>query len=190
MTEKVGNRTYNYLLGFQIEEFNCCKLPFYRDVINLFMHKHLTLKLTIRLSSAETINELDALWNKIGLPTALKRNSIRKLEKFYEEYKEIKKQKFINNKSNNQMKKVENFSVQLDKLFDITDNSEVKSVSSDLQLFLEECRQNSCNKCLPLISKLDGKFVIFHDQSDLHDKQEEIRDENGNIEFSKYTIFS
>lgn len=188
MTEVIGNRTYNYLVGFQIEEFNCYKLPTYRDVINLFMYKHLTLNLTIRTSATEAIDELEAMWDKIGIPTTLKRNSIRKFEKFYDDYKDIKKRKSFKNLSDNQKHKVENFVNQLNKLFDIADNSEVENLPSDLQLFLEECRQNDGNKCLPLISKLNENAIVLSDQSVLQDIQDEIQDENNNIEFSKYKI--
>lgn len=183
MTEVIGNRTYNYLIGFQIKEFNRHKLPTYRDVINLFMYKHLTLRLTIRHSTTEAIGELEAMWNKIGIPTILKRNSIRKFEKFYDVYKDIKKQNFVNNNSDNQKHKEETFVIQLNKLFDIANNSEVKNLSSDLQLFLEECRKNDGNKSLPLISKFNEGSIIFSDQPDL---QDEIEDDNNNIESSKY----
>lgn len=190
MTEVIGNRTYNYLIGFQIKELNKHKLPTYRDVINLFMYKHSTLKLTIRDSTTEAVNELEVMWNRIGISTTPKRNSIRKFEKFYNEYKDIKKQYFSNNNSDNQKHKVENFVTQLNKLFDIADNSEVKNLSSDLQLFLEECRQNDSNKCLPLISELNDNSIISSDQSVLQDEQDETLDDNNNVdvELSKYGI--
>lgn len=131
MTKKIGNRTYNHPIGFQIEKLNCTKLPIYCDVINLFMHKHFTLKFTIRQSTLETINELNDLWNKIGIPTSANRNSIRKFEKFYEECKLIKKQKSSNNKSINQTQKADDFVNQLCRIFDIADNSEISNISSD-----------------------------------------------------------
>ncbi|CAG5100661.1 Protein of unknown function [Cotesia congregata] len=106
------------------------------------MHKHFTLNLTSRQSTLETVNELNDLWNKIGIPTAASRNSIRKFEKFYEEYKLIKKQKSTNNKSINQTQKANDFINQLSRIFDIANNNEISNISSDLQLFLMECRQN------------------------------------------------
>ncbi|XP_044599574.1 uncharacterized protein LOC123275487 [Cotesia glomerata] len=104
--------------------------------------------------------------------------------KFYDDYKNIKKRKSLNNLSDNQKHKVENFVNQLNKLFDIADNSEVENLPSDLKLFLEECRQNDGNKCLPLLSKLNENAIVLSDQSVLQDIQDEIQDENNNIEFN------
>lgn len=62
MSEKIGNKIFNYLIGFPINKLNDNKLPTYRDVINLFIYKHKILNFTIRQSSTETICELNDVW--------------------------------------------------------------------------------------------------------------------------------
>ncbi|CAD6222134.1 GSCOCG00000748001-RA-CDS [Cotesia congregata] len=180
MGEKIRNKTYNYLIGFEIKKINNNRLPSYRDVLSLFMFKHMSLKMTIRNSSASVISETNAVWAKFMIPTMRPQHSIKKLEKFYAKYKDLKKGRSREKKSKAQQKHVQNFKEKLDQLFDISNSTAVKNLPKELQQFLVERQKGNNNLHLPATSVPPEE--IFEDQFDMEVEIKNEENENNTEE--------
>lgn len=149
MSEQIGNRVYHYLIGFEISNINKNKLPSRRDVLNLFMYKHQSLKLSIRDSASSVISDTNAAWANLLIPTSRPQHSIQKLKKIYSEYMKLKKHRSRAKTSKAHQKNVEQFIKHLDKLFDIANLAAVKNLPEKLQQFFNECREGNRNIHLP-----------------------------------------
>lgn len=143
MSEQIGNRVYNYLVGFEIRNINNDKLPSCRDVLNLFLYKHQSLKLSIRASASSVISDTNAVWANLLIPTSRLQHSIKKLEKIYSDYMKLKKHRSREKTSKRQRNNVEQFRKRLDKLFDIANSAAVKNLPKNLQQFLADCRKRN-----------------------------------------------
>lgn len=150
MSEKIGEKIYNYLIGFEISTVNSNKLPSYRDVLNFFMHKHHSSKLTIRNSSSIVISDINAIWAGFSIPALRPQHSIQKIEKFYAEYMKIKKHRSRVKQSKIQRTNVNKFCHKLDRLFDIANCAAVKNLPEGLKNFLFECQGKKINNRLPV----------------------------------------
>lgn len=149
MCEKIGNRVYNYLIGFEINNFNTHKLPSNRDVLNLFMYKHKSLKLNIRVSSSSVISDTNAVWASFSIPTIRPQHSIRKLESLYSDYVKLKKRRIGGKASKPHQINIEQFSQRLDGLFDIANCATVKNLPEGVQKVLSEYREGNRNVRVP-----------------------------------------
>lgn len=185
MREKIGNKAYNYLLGFEMTKFNIKKLPTYRDVINVFMHKHRGLKITIRRSSNEVISELNEIWSNFLLPTCQRQQSVKKLETFHKEYLNLQKNRKSVKKSKKQQEKTVKLKLKLNQLFDIADNSKYQYLPDNCKEFLTKSREMV--NCFQVANELLSKSAI--DDQDIDESEQ--YDENTNIiqkELSKYKL--
>jgi len=84
----------------------------------LFLHHHIELKQTIKKSSAVTITEIAKFWLKARLPIKDHQHCPPKLEKVFDEWKLVKKNKGRTN-STTQLSKEADFVSKLDDLFDV-----------------------------------------------------------------------
>lgn len=87
------SKTEVYLLGSTLTEITGNKLPSLRQALGLFLHHHLELKQTIRQSSAVTVEKLAMLYQMARIPMMDPRNCITKLERTFEEWRLLKKNK-------------------------------------------------------------------------------------------------
>lgn len=164
MSEKIGNKTWNYLIGFERSQINNNKLPSYRELLNLFMYKHQSLKLTIRNSATSVINDTNTIWASFKIPTIRPQHSLTKLEKFYAEYIKVKTHHKREKKSKAQKQNVEKFNQKLDKLFDISNSTMVKNLPKEQQQFLNECQKGKINLHSPVTTFLPVE--TFQNKSD------------------------
>lgn len=187
MTQKISNKVFNNLIGFETSKLNNQKLPIYRDVINIFMYKHRCLKLTIRQSSTEVIKDVIDIWNNFSIPISRIQHIILKFEKFYDQYKKVKIYHKKKNKSPAQQEKIQSFTEQLDQLFDIANCDEIIHLPEYLKVYLTKCREKgSHNKCVPNECMSFEHSLAIDNQPDVA----EIIDENNNTgEMSKLQIF-
>ncbi|XP_044580678.1 uncharacterized protein LOC123262499 [Cotesia glomerata] len=146
MSEQIGNRVYNYLIGFEIHNINNIKLPSCRDVLNLFMYKRQSLKLSIRTSASSVISDTNAIWANLLIPTSRPQHSIKNYD-----YMKLKNHRSRAKTSKRQRTNVEQFSKRLDKLFDIANCAALKNLPKNLQQFLTDCRKGNRNIHLPAI---------------------------------------
>ena len=125
-----------YLLGDTVTVLTGSKLPSLRMALGFFLHHHLELKETIRQSSAVTINEISKFWLKARIPMREHQNCQTKLEKSFEEWRLIKKNKA--RASPTQLARESAFVSTLDNLFDVAhaDTLNMKSVLQEDKDFL------------------------------------------------------
>ncbi|CAG5100671.1 Protein of unknown function [Cotesia congregata] len=178
MSEQIGEKIYNYLIGFEIKTINKNKLPLYRDVLSLFMYKHHSLKQTIRNSSSDVLSEVNAVWAGFLIPTIRPQHSKKKLEKLYSEYIIIKKHRHRAKKSKAEQANVKKFCEKLDKLFDISNCAAVKNLPEGVRNFLFESQGKNCNKRLPVAYA--SPEMISDNQSAM--EQDVVDEDNVNIE--------
>ena len=69
------------------------KLSSNRQVFGLFLHHHITEKLTIRNAATEVIEEVKKFWERARIPVRDSQHCISKLEKLFNEWKDLKKHK-------------------------------------------------------------------------------------------------
>ncbi|XP_044585219.1 uncharacterized protein LOC123265495 [Cotesia glomerata] len=176
MSENIGSKTWNYLIGFERSQINNNKLPSYRDLLNFFMYKHQSLKLTIRNSATSVINDTNTIRASFKIPTIRPQHSLTKLEKFYAEYIKVKTHHKREKKSKAQKQNVEKFNQKLDKLFDISNSTMVKNLPKEQQQFLNECQKGKTNLHSPVTNFLPVE--TFQNKSDT--EQEITNEDNEN----------
>ena len=118
MAKATRSKTKLYLLGEPVTVLTGSKLPSLRMTLGLFLHHHIELKQTIRKSSAVTITEIAKFWLKARLPIKDHQHCQTKLEKVFDEWKLLKKNKGRTN-STTQLSKEADFVSKLDDLFDV-----------------------------------------------------------------------
>lgn len=111
------SQTKVYLLGADTSELTGSKLPSLRMALGLFLHHHLELKKTVRISSDATVTEVAKFWNKASIPMRDHQNCQTKLERAFEEWRLLKKNK--GRSSQTQKTREDAFVSKLDDLFDV-----------------------------------------------------------------------
>ena len=106
-----------YLLGSYVKKLTGSKLPSVRMTLGFFLYQHLELHKTIRESSAVTVKEISLFWSKARIPIRDEQNCQTKLEKTFESWRLLKKNK--GRKSMTQKTNEQQFTMGLDDLFDI-----------------------------------------------------------------------
>lgn len=131
-------KTQIYLLGGCITEIKGSKLPSLRMALGLFLHHHIELKSTIRESSAICVKEISKYWDKARIPIRDPQNCITKLEKVFEEWRLLKKNK--GRQTETQKSKEAAFTSKLDDLFDVAHASalDIMTVAEDKKFLLAQ----------------------------------------------------
>ena len=93
------------------------KLPSLRMTLGFFLHHHLDLHKTVRQSSDATISEIAKFWHKARIPIRDHQNCQTKLEKIFETWRLLKKNK--GRQSATQQSKENTFVSEFDNLFDV-----------------------------------------------------------------------
>jgi len=110
-------QTQIYLLGSTVTELLGPRLPSNRQVYGLFLHYHVTEKLTIRNAATTVIEEVKQFWERARIPVRDSQHCICKLEKLFNEWKVLKKHK--NRETSLHKQQVAEFVENLENLFDI-----------------------------------------------------------------------
>ena len=110
-------QTHIYLLGSTVTELLGPRLPSNRQVYGLFLHYHVTEKLTIRNAATTVIEEVKQFWERARIPVRDSQHCICKLEKLFNEWKVLKKHK--NRETSLHKQQVAEFVENLENLFDI-----------------------------------------------------------------------
>ncbi|XP_057328584.1 uncharacterized protein LOC130669614 [Microplitis mediator] len=189
----MSKKIFNYLIGVPISELRDNKLPTYRDVINLFIYKHTILNLTIRQSSTNTICELNNVWYKFSIPTSRCQYNIKKLESFYQLYQNLKKNS-RGKKTPIHIEKIKGFKTKLDKLFDISQSSEVENLPSDIKSFLLKSRERGGYRCSTLvtneISNVNQEPPEQHEENTEDDNENDCNTKNLSRKLSQFSLSS
>jgi hypothetical protein len=135
MAVKLVTRTSSHvlLIGHPVEQLTGARLPSGRDVMQNFVHYHLSLKCTINDSAQQVYEQLLPFWLKSNLPTRRKDHVIKKLKDLYAEHAKLMKHKTRNNDKD--LENQTQFSEKLDMLFDIS------HAASEQLISIEEDKQ-------------------------------------------------
>src|ERR1043165_5305252 len=82
-----------YILGTTVIALTGSKLPSLRMALGLFLHHHIELKSAIRESSTIVVTKIAKFWQRAGIPMQDPQNCQTKLEKLFEEWRLLKKNK-------------------------------------------------------------------------------------------------
>lgn len=137
-TTSTRAQTNIYLLGSTITELTGTKLPSIGMALGLFLHHHVELNKTIRESSTTTIEEITKFWQRARIPVQELRNCQPKLEKLFEQWRLLKKNK--NRSTVTQKRKESEFVSELDNLFDIAHANALNmiKISQDKEFLLAQ----------------------------------------------------
>lgn len=147
MSKKKEKATIFRLIGPANPILEGRKLPTNRQVLQLFFYKHSNLKLGIRLSARQTVDEVFKKWSLIGIPVAGHQYSTSKVEKLHSTW--VKLQKSVNKTSSTQRKNEENFEISLNSLFDVAQRDVLDVLTDDKKLFLDSQRSSSRRGFIP-----------------------------------------
>lgn len=86
------------------------------------------------------------------IPINRSQYNIKKLESFYQNYQNLKKN-LEGKKTPIHVRKIKNFERKLDTLFDISKSSELESLPNETQLFLLKSREKGRYRCTPLVTE-------------------------------------
>lgn len=129
-----------WLIGPTAEVITGRRLPTNKQVLSCFFYHHISEKKTIHESAICAVNKVVSFWQEAKIPTKPVQHTIKKLEKYVNSYKLLKKNK--NRTTENQKQKEEEFLVNLDNLFDIAHDNAIKLITIDEdRAFLLDQRQ-------------------------------------------------
>lgn len=146
------SQTKVYLLDEYIEEIVGGKLPSLRQVFGRFLYLHLEKKLTIRQASATVIKETTVFWNKARIPMKDFQNCQSKIEKIFEQWRLLKKNK---SRASATQKANENaFAKKLDDLFDLAHENALAMITiGEDRMFLLAQREKGRTGCMAGLDK-------------------------------------
>ncbi|GBM91114.1 hypothetical protein AVEN_226597-1 [Araneus ventricosus] len=169
------SKTDIYLIGSTITELTGSKLPSIGMALGLFLHHHIELNKTIRESSTTTIEEIK-FWQKARIPVQELINCQPKLEKLFEQWRLLKKNK-TRSTLTQKSKEVE-FVSKLNNIFDIAHANALNmiKISQDKEFLLaqlEKGRRGSMldeKKCEEVEATAQ---LVSSDESDEFEQEEQ-----------------
>lgn len=135
------NKTNIWLIGQLLPKLKQSKLPSIGEVLRLFFYYKTEEKRTIRDSATVAACEVMNLWEKASIPTRLKKHIISKIEKYFKEWQNLKKNKENKKKRSEALKKKEqDWQYKLEDLFDIahSDALSIMTEEEDKQFLLAQ----------------------------------------------------
>ncbi|GBO28367.1 hypothetical protein AVEN_11190-1 [Araneus ventricosus] len=172
-TKSTRSKTDIYLLGFTITELTGSKLPSIGMTLGLFLHHHIKLNKTIRESSTTTIEEITKFWQKARIPVQENRNCQPKLEKLFEQWRLLKKNK--NRNTLTQKSKEGEFVSKFNNIFDIAHANALNmiKISQDKEFLLAQLEKGRRGSMLGVDKHLEKiqKMADFRKNASLKRSQ-------------------
>lgn len=145
--KKLRSNTELYILGHTDHQIVGFKLPSNRQVLSVFLYNLREVKLKQKESARLVIEEVFIFWEKARIPTSAKWYCVKKVEKMYENYKNLLKSHLKPTELHNQ--KEEEFISALDDLFDIAASNALTLMKIETdKLFLVSQRKKGREGCL------------------------------------------
>ena len=113
----IRKRNEIYLVGYVSQQITGCKLPSNHQVLKSLFYNMRIVGLGIKEAARLTVLEVFVFWEKGRIPCQLLKHCIPKVEKLYNEWRDL--QKSASRKSKTQEEKVLQFTSKFDDLFDI-----------------------------------------------------------------------
>lgn len=154
MAEATRSKSSIWLLGTEETEITGSKLPSKKQVLSVLFYHHRTLKKTIHESATAVIKEVLVFWDKARIPVRPQHHAIKQLETLHDKWQKLKKN--ANRTSQTQLCNIEEFTNQLDDLFDIAHQDALTLLKNpEDRDFLLAQREKGRRGCMgPVDSKL------------------------------------
>lgn len=124
---ELRDQTKIYLIGNDANQIIGSKLPSNMQVLKVLFYNLRKVKLNVRESCSLLIKETIVFWEKARIPTRDFPRCVDKLEKMYNEWRNL--QKHATRKNENQINKEKQFTDQLKDLFDIAHANAMQMIS-------------------------------------------------------------
>lgn len=134
-------KTEIWLVGQISSQLNQTKLPTVREALSVFFYYKQELNQTVKESTYSTVNDIQQIWDKARIPTRQKIHIVQKLEKIFNEWKNLKKNKENKAKRSESLKQRECLWQQkIDELFDIAHANalEIIRIDEDRQFLIAQ----------------------------------------------------
>lgn len=118
-----------YLIGYMSHQITGCKLPSNRQVLSSLFFNMREVKLDKRQSAKLTITEVLIFWDKARIPVRHLKDCITKLEKLYDEWRNLQKHSKRTSKTHKNKEHI--FESTLDDLFDIAHQNALETMKID-----------------------------------------------------------
>lgn len=160
-----------WLVGQPITELTGGKLPSKKEVLQRLFHLLRLDKATLRGAALHVDEEVTAFWARARIPVVQPQHRVGKIEKLYEKWRQLGKGK--SRQSATELKKREDFTVQLSFLFDIA-HAEALSLAKNKEdvEFLQ--RQREAGRPGMMLG-IDEKLVKQEERKVMRDKEEAVR---------------
>lgn len=146
LSHRVSLRTDNniYLIGSMSNQIIGSKLPSNKQVLSVLFHNLRIVKLNLRESAVLVIKETVIFWQKARIPVREEHRCVNKLEKLYQDWRNL--QKSANRLSDKNRTK---FIDELDNLFDIAHGNSLNMIRiEEDKMFLLSQRQKGRPGCM------------------------------------------
>ena len=144
-----------YLLDHTEPALSGSKLPTSLMVLRVFLHKHKEEKLPIKQATSETLSDVMEYWEKARIPTKHKQDCHKKLEKLFDEWRKLKKNKGRRTKT--QIDNEKDFLAKMNQLFDIAHADAMQMTKNDEDReFLRDQRAERKGTMIGVDGKLAG----------------------------------
>lgn len=133
-----------FLIGNYSSQIIGNKLPSKKQVLKVLFFNLRVVKLNLHGSARLVIRETSMFWAKARIPIQSEKNSIPKLKRLYEEWRNIQKysSRPTEKKSQAQIEKENKFIDELDNLFDIASENALTSMTNQEDIeFLKKQRE-------------------------------------------------
>lgn len=162
-----------YLVGNLNHQILGAKLPSNRRVLCTFFYNLRIVKLNVRDSAKLVAEEVAIFYNKARIPLPTNLNCALKVERLYNEWREI--QKSSNRRLPSQLQKEKLFTEKLDDLFDMSHNDALEMITNEeIRDFLIAQRQKGRVGCLLGVAQRE---MIIEQKREQRMEQEEARRE-------------
>lgn len=123
---ELRDRTLIYLIGNDFHQIIGSKLPSNLEVLKVLFYNLRKVKLCLRQSASLVVKEVLVFWEKARIPVKDVQRCIDKLEKLYNNWRDL--QKHASRQNQNQKNKEQAFIDEFDNLFDISHSNALQII--------------------------------------------------------------
>lgn len=174
-----------FLIGHMSHQITGSKLPSNCQVLRSLFYNIRQVKLMTREAARLTAQEVVLFWEKAKIPTRHFKDCVAKIEKLYEEWRNLQKSASRSN-SKAQNKKIDTFKSTLDDLFDIAHQDALKNITEEDKQFLLLQRKKGRPGCM---GGVDMKFVKVEERREKRRAAEMARLEKSRKTAGEFCLF-
>lgn len=159
-----------YLVGAMKNQILGSKLPSNQDCLSVLFNNMRNVRLNLSEAANLVIDECEIFWRKARIPTKDKSDSVKKLKKLYEEWRNLEKS--CKRRTDNQQGKEKAFSEKLNNLFDIAHANalNIMSIEKDKQFLIAQRKPNRVGSMLGI----DNKITAAEKRKAVTEKKKEL----------------